>query len=43
MQHFQRVDTRLSTMKKRSVFGLKQEAINVQREKRGESTWLIDI
>ena len=43
MQYFQRADTRVSSMKNRSVGSLKRETINVQREKRGEITWLIDI
>ena len=33
MQQFQRADTRVSSMKNRSVSGLKQETIKVQREK----------
>ena len=33
MQWFQRADTQVSSVKNRSLSGLKRETINVQREK----------
>ena len=38
MQFFQRADTRVSSMKNRSISGLKRETINVQREKAGRDS-----